>query len=336
MHIRHPFCPAPHARRYESKQMSMIQTAQADELTALRLEVREPTPHIAHRSRIRGIPQLKRMCVLQVRGLSEERKEREAKLLKYEYLASDIDKLKALHAKAEEEAREAKQKREEAETDVLRQLDASQQLLEKLLGEQRMQFANSSKDLKERLESETAMRKSATSDLQRLKEQSEVSEVRHEAEETRLRDEVKRLSEVLKPQPAAIKKPKPVRTGHIDLDESPDAPPIAEQLAAALRKDAMRVLDLFRSWDANGDGQGAQAGCDRSIALRDTPSASVLCPACWPSSRIPLSLNPACAPLPAQCRAPSSTVRWLSSGWRCPRRTSMSSSASGTRTAAAS
>ena len=41
----------------------------------------------------------------------------------------------------------------------------------------------------------------------------------------------------------------------LDLDESPDAPPVSEQLASALKRNATRVLDLFRSWDANGDGQ---------------------------------------------------------------------------------
>ena len=40
----------------------------------------------------------------------------------------------------------------------------------------------------------------------------------------------------------------------VDLDESPDADPVSVQLAAALRKNATRVLDLFRSWDTDGDG----------------------------------------------------------------------------------
>ena len=221
--------------RYESKQMSMIQTAQADELTALRAEVRD---------------------------LTEERTEREAKLLKYDYLAGDIDKLKAMQAKAVEEAREAKQKREEAEADVLKQLDSSQQLLEKLLAEQRVQFANASKDLRARLESESEMRRAVTSDLQRLQQQSEDRELSQEAEASRLRDEVKRL----KGSPKPARKPKPVKTGIIDLDEGPDAPPISEQLAAALKTNATRVLDLFRSWDANGDGQVSRAEFHRAMA----------------------------------------------------------------------
>jgi hypothetical protein len=40
----------------------------------------------------------------------------------------------------------------------------------------------------------------------------------------------------------------------IDLDEGPDARPVSEQLAEALRSSSGKVVDLFRSWDANGDG----------------------------------------------------------------------------------
>ena len=43
--------------------------------------------------------------------------------------------------------------------------------------------------------------------------------------------------------------------GAIDLDEGPDAAPISEQIATALRASAGRVMDLFREWDADGDGE---------------------------------------------------------------------------------
>ena len=46
---------------------------------------------------------------------------------------------------------------------------------------------------------------------------------------------------------------------NFDLDEGPDAPPVTEQLAAALRSNATRVIDLFREWDANGDGEVSRA-----------------------------------------------------------------------------
>ena len=41
----------------------------------------------------------------------------------------------------------------------------------------------------------------------------------------------------------------------LDLDESPGAPPINEQLRDALARHAGKVLDLFREWDEDGDGQ---------------------------------------------------------------------------------
>ena len=54
----------------------------------------------------------------------------------------------------------------------------------------------------------------------------------------------------------AMGKPKPAeeiwwRSVTIDLDESEGAP---VQLAAALRSNAARVIDLFRSWDTNEGG----------------------------------------------------------------------------------
>lgn len=42
--------------------------------------------------------------------------------------------------------------------------------------------------------------------------------------------------------------------GNFDLDESRDALPISEQIINALSSNAGKVLDLFRSWDENGDG----------------------------------------------------------------------------------
>jgi len=43
--------------------------------------------------------------------------------------------------------------------------------------------------------------------------------------------------------------------GKIDLDEGPGALEISEQIALALKGVASRVLDLFREWDTNGDGE---------------------------------------------------------------------------------
>ena len=47
---------------------------------------------------------------------------------------------------------------------------------------------------------------------------------------------------------------RPGPLGHIDLDESEDAPPISQQLVSALMANAGKVIDLFASWDADQSG----------------------------------------------------------------------------------
>ena len=83
-----------------------------------------------------------------------------------------------------------------------------------------------------------------------------------------LKDEVAKLQRELEaarkklaavPPPAKAEPPKPKARkgllGDIDLDEGPDAPPIKDQLASALRASSGRVMDLLREWDADGDGE---------------------------------------------------------------------------------
>jgi len=43
--------------------------------------------------------------------------------------------------------------------------------------------------------------------------------------------------------------------GNFVFLEGPDAPSITEQIAGALRSQSSRVLDLFREWDTDGDGE---------------------------------------------------------------------------------
>jgi len=213
--------------RYEIKQTTMIRTAQVDEIGALRDAVA---------------------------SLSEERALLEAKVAEYAHLPDDLVRAREEKAAADELAREATAKKEEAEADVLRQLDASNELLERLLKEQRQSLTKSSDDLKGKLATETKLRTTQAAELSRLKEAATRTAKEHEAESKRLHDEIKKLTPPPKPKP----KPK-TRLGNLDLDEGPDAPPIAEQLANALRENSTRVLDLFRSWDADGDGQVSRA-----------------------------------------------------------------------------
>ena len=53
--------------------------------------------------------------------------------------------------------------------------------------------------------------------------------------------------------------PKSGPLGDFDLDESEDAPPVSEQIIAALTANSGKVIDLFRSWDENGDGKVTRA-----------------------------------------------------------------------------
>jgi len=54
--------------------------------------------------------------------------------------------------------------------------------------------------------------------------------------------------------PSPKKKTKTSVLGNLDLDESQGALPVSEQISKALQANAVRVLDLFREWDTDGDG----------------------------------------------------------------------------------
>ena len=49
---------------------------------------------------------------------------------------------------------------------------------------------------------------------------------------------------------SAILKP----LSHVDLDESPGAMPVAEQLRQVLATNAVKIISLFSSWDQDGNG----------------------------------------------------------------------------------
>ena len=134
---------------------------------------------------------------------------------------------------------------------MLKQLDANKELLEKLLGDQRTKFNQESREIKKKLAALTKERDEKGVEISRFQEVLERKEKEKDAEIAKLREQVKQLTP--KPKPPPPKKKGPL--GDLDLDEGPNAPPIGEQLASALRANSTRVLDLFRSWDADGDGQ---------------------------------------------------------------------------------
>jgi len=190
--------------------------------------------------------------------------ERDAKLAAYGHLPEDVVRLRALLEKAESDAKEAITQKEEAEADVLRQLDENRKALERLLAEQRQKLQAENSDLKKRAQCEAEERHASGAELSRLRDESERKSQADEAEIKKLREELRKLTAPPPPPPKPKEKPKP--KGLIDLDESPDAPPIAEQLANALRENSTRVLDLFRSWDADGDGQVSRAEFHKAMA----------------------------------------------------------------------
>ena len=78
------------------------------------------------------------------------------------------------------------------------------------------------------------------------------------------------------PPPAPHAHP-PLQLSHVDLDESPGAPPIPEQLKCALAMNAVKIISLFTSWDEdeNGliDAQEFETGL-RALGL-DVPAMAI-------------------------------------------------------------
>jgi hypothetical protein len=70
---------------------------------------------------------------------------------------------------------------------------------------------------------------------------------------------IRALSGQANPKPGGSGGPSKLRreATHLkfDIDESSDAAPVAVQLRDALTRNAVRVMDLFRDWDTDGDGQ---------------------------------------------------------------------------------
>ena len=194
----------------------------------------------------------------QVDEMQDEMSKSLDEIAKLEGLPEENVRLRSMANSATEEAREAQQKREEAEADVLKELDRNKELLEKLLEEQRIKLNKANSEMKKSLAEEKKQGKGLASEIASLKEELERKDKTHAAEVHRLREQLKRLTAL---PPKKKKEPKQ----WLDLDEGPDAPPVSEQLATALKQNATRVVDLFRSWDSNGDGQVSRAEFHRAM-----------------------------------------------------------------------
>lgn len=146
-------------------------------------------------------------------------------------------------------------------------------------------------ELGQRLSAQTESRGAAETELARLRAEKLRVEAALREELEKMQAEAARHQKVLRDEAAALqlhvlrlekertastsssppKKEKSTRRsgkgplGNIDLDEGPDAPPISEQIKAALKANAGKVLDLFRSWDADGDGLVTRAEFHRAM-----------------------------------------------------------------------
>ena len=222
--------------RFEAGQLSMIKVAQADELKSLKEKLSQ---------------------------LDSEAKDREARLSEAAGYRKENEELRELHRASVEAASTELKKREEAEADAAQQRQADKDLLEKLLAEQRTSFEEEQSQSRVQLSKVYEERRTHEEEVVQMN--GEMARLRSEAAKAQqeLTDQISKLKQEI----AKLKKPPPPKKverkkgplGDIDLDESPNAPPISEQLAAALRKNSTRVLDLFRNWDADGDGEVSRA-----------------------------------------------------------------------------
>ena len=261
--------------RHEAGQLQLLRVAHEDELKALRERLSELTGKIGDQaSQLGGAAGLA--------GMYE--------LLQKDYQAST------------EKLAEAETKLEEQEADALKKRDEATALLERLLAEQRASFEAELEELTKRSTEWATTEHGLKADLQQTKKEMEQSTkaMRREiddltrqldkAREATTRAEQKVEAEKAKAkellEKAKVKSPPPIKpppkeTGKallkVDLDEGPDAPPVSQQLAAALRKNATRVLDLFRSWDTDGDGEVTRKEFHKAMGLLglEVPKADI-------------------------------------------------------------
>jgi hypothetical protein len=278
--------------RYEHGQMGLVKAANAEEIRYLREKVgdlsRQAKEHASAleatsglRGELQRLEDLRNAAVEEAREAERRRKEAEEdtaaqregnqKLLERllaEQRAMFDDELRVAKAGSSEAAGALKAFEAEVQSARDEVLATKRELRERERGVQKARDEAASV---QRLSDEKDRRIQILHDST-VQQQKELTEARTastklQSETAKLESEVTRLhAEIARLQQAAAS-PKPPKAeggkqqkkssilGKVDLDEGPDAPPISEQIFSALRASSARVLDLFREWDTDGDGE---------------------------------------------------------------------------------
>jgi hypothetical protein len=268
----------------------------SEELERLEMEARSTDAHLRHarfengQLELRHVATREELSVLRgkVKQMTVDAAEKDAGLSQKAVVEDENVDLKTRLETAIEAAEAARSSQEEAEKDALKQREADKVLLQRLLDEQRRQLDDELEELRQRVAQRTAEWSKAAE--RRAAVEQELRVAREEI--MRMQDQ---LAEAKKKAVQLPAKPPPVKTGpkkagaavdkkkgtsplgNIDLEEGPNAKPVSEQIASAMRKNAGKVLDLFRSWDDNGDGEVTRAEFHKALVALglDAPTEEV-------------------------------------------------------------
>ena len=184
------------------------------------------------------------MTRAKLKKLSGEAAEKDLIIGKSTNITRQNEELTALLEKTTAELAQTEAARAEAQDDAYRQRQANKELLDKLLKDQQRLFDDEMRDMKQMIAERTREWREAAE--RRSVVEKELKDAREEV--VRLNDQLKNMKPQKKSPPKERPKEKSPPTkpdgkkkgtsplGDIDLDEGPDAPPIAEQLARTARE----------------------------------------------------------------------------------------------------
>jgi len=223
------------------------------------------------------ISQLEIVKSAQEDELRELRDRTQAQAQKLEAMAAESGSAAEMHARGEalvesntqlqSDLVTAEERLRAKEHEAATQHETNRKLMDDLLAEQRRRFEGQLAKCKEELAGSRQARSSLLADLQMLKR--EQRETRDELSSLREQEKMRRAAVAAAPAKKAEppKRPKNSTIFKLDLDEGPGSRPISEQLAGALRANSGRVLDLFRDWDKDGDGEVSHDEFRRAMPL---------------------------------------------------------------------